>query len=66
LAARYSHIDLDHGQVRGGQESNLTLGLNWYANDYMRVMANFIKVDSKRRGESDDPNILLLRTQIAF
>lgn len=66
LAARYSHIDLDDGQVRGGQESNLTLGLNWYANDYVRVMANFIKVESQRRGESDDPNILLIRTQIAF
>lgn len=66
LAARYSRIDLDDGPVQGGKEANVTLGLNWYANDHLRLMANFIKVRSERRGESDDPSILLLRTQIAF
>jgi hypothetical protein len=29
-------------------------------------MANYILVDSERRGVQDDPGILLLRAQIAF
>ncbi len=66
LAARFSGINLDDGPARGGKEHNLALGLNWYVNDHLRFMANAIKVQSKRRGESDNPGILLLRTQIAF
>lgn len=66
LTARYSHLNLDDGAVLGGKESNFTLGLNWYANDYLRLMANYIKVSSDRRGEADDPNIFLVRAQIAF
>jgi len=66
LTARYSHIDLDDGGVRGGTEDNFTLGLNWYANEHLRIMSNYIKVRSERRGDSDDPDILLVRAQITF
>ena len=66
LTARYSRIHLDDGLVRGGKQDNVTLGINWYANDHVRIMANYINVSSRRRGLSDDPNIFLLRTQIAF
>lgn len=66
LTARYSHLDLDDGQVRGGTQDNCTLGLNYYANRHLRIMANYIKVRSERRGKSDDPDILLVRAQLAF
>ncbi|HEQ0195689.1 OprO/OprP family phosphate-selective porin [Pseudomonas aeruginosa] len=66
LAARYSRIDLDDGKVRGGEEGNLSLGLNFYANKRLRIMLDYIDVHSDRRGGSDNPNILLLRTQLAF
>jgi len=66
LTTRYSRINLDDGRVLGGEENNVTLGINWYANDHLRIMANYIKVSSKRRGVSDDPTIFLLRTQITF
>lgn len=66
LTARYSRISLDDGLVLGGNEDDLTLGLNWYTNDYLRIMANYIKVNSDRRGVSDDPNIVLVRAQVAF
>ncbi|APO94431.1 OprO/OprP family phosphate-selective porin [Xanthomonas vesicatoria] len=66
LAARFSHLDLDDGGVRGGEEDNITLGLNYYLNDRVRIMLNHIDVHSERRGRKDNPQILLLRTQLSF
>ncbi|MCP5057436.1 MAG: hypothetical protein GY937_12025 [bacterium] len=31
VAARFSHLDLNDGDARGGCQANVTLGLNWYA-----------------------------------
>lgn len=66
LTARYSRVDLNDAPVTGGSEHNLTLGLNWYANENARVMLNYIKVNSDRRGISDNPRILDLRLQLSF
>ena len=66
LTARYSSTDLDDGPVAGGDEQNWTLGVNWYANNRVRFMLNYINVSSERQGVSDDPNILLARAQVAF
>lgn len=66
LAARYSRVNLDHRDISGGRENNITLGLNWYANDHLRLMLNYIDVRSQRRDISDDPKILLMRAQVAF
>lgn len=66
LTARASRIDLDGHDVRGGRERNLTLGVNYYLNENVRFMANWIRVHSTRRGRADDPRILLLRAQFAF
>ena len=66
IAMRFSRLDLDHGLVLGGKEDNLTLGVNWYFRDYARVMANYIKVKSDRRGISDNPTIAAVRVQFAF
>ncbi|MCW8026838.1 OprO/OprP family phosphate-selective porin [Pseudomonas aeruginosa] len=66
LVARYSHLDLDDGRLRGGEESNLALGVNYYATKHLRIMLDYIDVRSERRGRRDDPEILALRTQLAF
>lgn len=66
LAARYSHINLNDLDIEGGKEQNLSLGVNWYVNNDLRVMLNYINVDSDRRGKSDDPDILLMRAQLVF
>lgn len=66
LALRYSRLDLNDDPVSGGRQRNVTFGCNWYAKNYFRVMLNYIKVRSERREEAFNPNILLLRTQIAF
>lgn len=66
LTARYSSLDLDDGPVAGGEEQNWTVGVNWYANSKVRFMANYIDVESERRGVADNPGIFLMRAQVSF
>lgn len=66
LVARVSHINLDDEDVEGGKETNATLGVNWYVDDDLRLMANYVHVDSEREDESDDPDILVMRAQVLF
>jgi len=66
LTARYSRVDLNDARVTGGSEHNLTVGVNWYATKDTRVMLNYIKVNSDRRGISDNPRLLELRLQLSF
>ena len=42
LAARYSAIDLRSGPVRGGAEQDGSLGINWYPDNDMRLMADYV------------------------
>ena len=53
VALRYSNIDLEDGGfgVIGGEEGemeNVTFGVNWYLNDYSRMMFNYIHSDLER------------------
>jgi phosphate-selective porin OprO/OprP len=68
LAARYSTLDLEDTPITGGDERNLTLGLNWYATRHWRFMLNLIKVwaDPSGRGLDEEVDILLGRAQFAF
>lgn len=66
LAVRYSTINLDDADVLGGDEKNITVGLNWYAPRNVRLMANYIIADSNRRGVTDDRRIFALRAQLSF
>ena len=66
LALRYSEVELDDGQVRGGREDNFSLGLNWYAHERWRLMADYISVRSERRGIPDNPAIVLVRVQFTL
>ncbi len=67
LAFRASYVDLTDKDVTGGQESNLSLGFNWYLNYKLRLMANVVKVlDVKRPGSEYDgqsPLVFALRAQ---
>lgn len=66
VALRYSNINLDDGDITGGEENNLTLGLNWYAAKNVRFMWNYVSVDAEVAGVSEKPNIFLFRTQVSF
>jgi phosphate-selective porin OprO and OprP len=59
LAARYSEMDLNFqeglegtaalpGSVRGGEQSIVTLGLNWYLNPNFKLMMNYLLIDVER------------------
>ena len=65
VGLRYEGLDLDD-VVRGGEENNLTLGVNWYWRTNFKFMANYVAVESERRGIEDNPNIVELRAQLMF
>jgi len=55
--------------VLGGEEENITVGLNWYWRANFKVMLNYVDVSSSRfniglnRTVDDDPSILEVRAQ---
>jgi phosphate-selective porin OprO/OprP len=81
LAARVSNLNLDNGpHFQFGDETDYTLGLNWYMNPYIRFMANYIWIrnNASATGNSanllpghlndgyDDPRIFEIRAQVDF
>ena len=42
VAAGYDYMNLGAGAIHGGKASTAKLGLNWYPNSHVRVMANYI------------------------
>jgi phosphate-selective porin OprO/OprP len=47
---------------------DVTLGLNWYVNPYMRFMANYVNVLDVEGGahDGDNPDVFQLRAQVAY
>jgi phosphate-selective porin OprO/OprP len=41
LATRYSNVNTNSGSFKGGEMSNATVALNWYANNNIRFMADY-------------------------
>jgi phosphate-selective porin OprO/OprP len=74
LAARYGEADLNDGNFRGGEISNMTIALNWYFNNNLRLMANYNHVlnleDSplvtQDGGNADGVDTFMLRGQLYF
>jgi phosphate-selective porin OprO/OprP len=67
LALRASYVDLTDRNVIGGKEKNLSIGLNWYLNQHVRLMSNLVKLMEVDRPGSEhdglDPLIFSLRAQ---
>jgi phosphate-selective porin OprO/OprP len=83
IAGRWSTLNLDSDPgrftgatllgVRGGEETNYTLGVNWYWNPYFRMMLNYVTADVDNRAntplasggalEGGEFNTLALRVQ---
>ncbi len=67
IAARYSMLDLTDETIIGGEEDNITLGVNWYINPQLRLVANYVMVDvDTANGAGDDPNISKTRVRMDF
>jgi phosphate-selective porin OprO/OprP len=63
IAARYSHLDLDDGELEGGKLDDVTVGLNWYLNPNTRFMLNYVHADLDEVGQSDT---FQMRAQVDF
>lgn len=72
IAARYSVLDLNDATVLGGKETNYTFGLNWYPNNNLRFMLNYIHADVDKSAAAAPTdvggtmNAVALRTQFAW
>jgi phosphate-selective porin OprO/OprP len=69
LAARYSAIDLNDGSsIVGGDEQNVTLGVNWYLTRKIRAMFNYVWADARLRQtkQKDQPQIFQFRLQFTI
>ncbi len=53
LAARYSYLDLNDREIRGGILGDFTLGLNWQLNPNLRWMLNYIHARRHGAGSAD-------------
>lgn len=70
VGVRYSDAGLNDAGITGGEQSNVTLGINWYTSARTRFMANIIFVDVEDGvagvGVAEEPRILALRAQYSF
>lgn len=66
---RYDSINLNDGPIKGGEEDNVTLGVNYYWRSNFKVMVNYVFVSSSKFSSSaggnvdDDPSIFETRLQ---
>ncbi|MFP4087511.1 MAG: OprO/OprP family phosphate-selective porin [Desulfobacteraceae bacterium] len=51
VGLRYSYLNLNSGKVKGGRETNLTAGVNWYLNEHIRIMFNYIHANIQDRAD---------------
>ena len=71
VAARYSYLDLNDGAVNGGEQQDVTVGLNWHLYSNVKLMANYVHADVKDAGSTNanapgNLDIFQMRSQIEF
>ena len=42
IAARYSYLNLNDADIKGGREHNTALSLSWYINQHVRLLTNYV------------------------
>lgn len=63
IAVRYSTLDLSDAGLTGGEQDNVTVGLNWYLNPATRLMIDYTNADVDPAGSAD---FLGVRWQVDF
>jgi phosphate-selective porin OprO/OprP len=65
VGVRFSHLDLNDGQIHGGRMNILTGGLNWSLNPFVRVMFNYLRQNISNAPEYDGlAHTFMLRFQL--
>lgn len=68
VAARYEEADYNDGVDINGQMRLFTAGLNWYVNNTMRFMANYVTTvnydEPGNAKDGDEPSAFMVRGQI--
>lgn len=57
IVGRYSMLDLNDGSITGGEEENVSIGVNWYIGKNIRLMGNYIHAKA-------EPNKNLVRESL--
>jgi phosphate-selective porin OprO/OprP len=63
LAARVSYVDLDDRDVRGGRQTDTTLGVNWWPFPFLRLTVNWVHGWVHGEGDVD---VVQARFQLAY
>lgn len=78
VGLRWSWLDLNDKNIKGGEETNITFGLNWYLNPNYRILLNYTYADVQDRRpfkdgdgnlvdtEDGNANIFAMRFQVDF
>ena len=68
LAARYSSVNLDDSNIKGGRLQDMTLGTNWYLNSFSKIQFNYIRafLDGATGHSRSHTDIYGLRAQMDF
>lgn len=66
LTARYSYLNLNDKAITGGRVNDLTLGVNWFMNQYMKVQWNYFLADRDVTGTAGDGIVQGFATRLAW
>lgn len=66
VGLRYNFVDLDYKGIRGGTAQDVTLGLNWFLNPYLKVQWNYSALRRDGAVTASDGWIHGFGTRIAF
>lgn len=64
VAARYSFINLNDKDIRGGREHNAGISLGWYINSNCRIFANLIRANIHPANDAAKRKVDILGTRL--
>ena len=67
VAVRGSWIDLNDDDIRGGELTDVTLGVNWYMNAYAKMQFNYIHAFQRSPAfGSSNADVYAMRASLDF
>lgn len=66
LAVRFSQLNLSDRYIQGGRLNDVTFGLNWYLNQQMKIMVNYVYAMNDVHNVMTYANIVETRAQVVW